>query len=89
MSRIPVTVAALALAVVAPVVACHDDHEHGSEPTSCKAIIDACHSKDTGSGPIHECHEFAESGKGEPECAAKKTECLSTCSGSPSDAGAG
>jgi hypothetical protein len=81
----------LALAVV-PVIlllACKDDHDHGSEPASCTAIVDACHPKDTGSGPIHECHEFAESGKTESECAAKKAECLSTCSGSPADAGPG
>jgi hypothetical protein len=87
MFRRILAVAAVTVAAI-PVLACHDDHDHDGEAASCKAIVEACHPKDTGSGPIHECHEFAESGKTEADCAAKKAECLATCAQGPTDAGA-
>ena len=59
--------------------ACSDDKKDDGAP-SCKAIIEACHPLDPGSGPIHECHEAAEAdGVTEQTCAGKKAECLATC----------
>jgi hypothetical protein len=67
-----------------------DDHDHsssssgGAEHTSpypsCQAILDACHPLDVGEGPIHDCHELAHETGTEQTCAAKKAECLTTCS---------
>jgi hypothetical protein len=73
------------VSVTALAWACSEDHEHGgtmtghtSEFPSCQAIIDACHPLDVGDGPIHDCHDVASAGP-EASCAAKKTECLATC----------
>ena len=81
MTKTSLAVLALLTALVAAIAACEDDHDHdtAAEPPSCKAIVEACHELDKGDGPIHDCHEFAEGGKTEAECAAKKTECLTTC----------
>jgi len=75
------------------VIACghDDDDDHSHSPTgehtspfaSCQAILDACHSKDVGEGPSHDCHEVAhDTGANEAGCAAKKTECVATCNAS-------
>jgi hypothetical protein len=64
------------------VVGCSDDKKttEAGDPPSCAAIVEACHPLDKGTGPIHDCHEAAEAeGVTEATCAAKKTECLSTC----------
>lgn len=46
---------------------------------SCERIVEACHEKDMGSGPEHECHEYAEGGATDDECAARESDCLSSC----------
>lgn len=54
-------------------------HDAGSKPT-CTQIFEACHPVDTGSGPAHECHEFAEAeATTEAQCQMRRTECLSAC----------
>jgi hypothetical protein len=45
---------------------------------SCERIAEACHDKDTGSGPAHECHEFSESST-DDQCAEKEDDCLASC----------
>lgn len=78
------------LAAVLGVWACSSDSttptpatmENG-EPTSpypsCQAILHACHPKDIGEGPPHDCHELAHDDGTEAKCAAKKDECVKTC----------
>lgn len=55
---------------------CGDDEgsPHDDLEPDCKAIVDACHSVDPGSGPAHECHEI-----GEANNAARCTEHLPSC----------
>jgi YVTN family beta-propeller protein len=49
-------------------------------PAECEAIVEACHDIDPGSGPIHECHEFAEDeATTKEQCVAMSQECLATC----------
>lgn len=68
-------------------VSCKSDAVDDSTPT-CEAIMERCHALDTGSGPIHECHEFAEAaGRTEAECQAESTSCFSLCVASVVDAG--
>jgi hypothetical protein len=64
--------------LVASALGCSDSHTHEDVSGSCKAIIDACHPLDTGSGPIHDCHEMSESST-EETCNSKKADCLSVC----------
>jgi hypothetical protein len=85
--------AAIIAAFVAVVWGCSDDHDHDgnahkSEFPSCQAVIDACHPLDTGEGAIHDCHEIAHDNATEEKCAAKKAECLATCTPSDADSGA-
>lgn len=71
------------------VAACSSDDEpkksasitgHTSPHASCQAIIDACHAKDVGDGPVHDCHDVASaSSASEASCGAKKDECVRTC----------
>lgn len=88
--------AATAAAFAAVIWGCSSDDDHHSSSSSggdhtspypsCQAIIDACHPVDVGDGPQHDCHEIAHDNGTEASCAAKKAECLVTCS-SVSDAG--
>jgi hypothetical protein len=66
---------------------------------TCEEIIEQCHPLDTGSGEIHECHEFAEAATTtEADCVAMKAHCEEVCvasdagttgdAGTTSDAGA-
>jgi hypothetical protein len=84
---------ALAAALVAVAWGCSSDDdkgqssssssggdEHTSPFPSCQAILTACHPLDVGEGPIHDCHELAHDDGTEEKCAAKKAECLTTCS---------
>ncbi len=49
-------------------------------PAECEAIVERCHPLDPGTGPIHECHEYAEaSGRTAAECSARQTECFAAC----------
>ncbi|MBX3233617.1 MAG: hypothetical protein KIT84_11485 [Labilithrix sp.] len=75
-----------------------DDHDHSSSSSgghtsefpSCQAIITACHPLDNGPGPAHDCHEVGHDNPTEEKCAAKKAECLATCTApGTSDAGDG
>jgi hypothetical protein len=82
--------AALAAVLVAVAWGCSSDDDqkpssssggdHTSPYPSCQAILDACHPLDVGEGPIHDCHELAHEEGTEQTCAAKKAECLTTCS---------
>jgi len=78
------TVCALAL-FAAP--GCGDD-DAPVNPPECEQIAERCHELDPGSGPIHECHEFAESGHTAAECTAMQAECFAACV-EPSDGGGG
>lgn len=55
---------------------------HTSFP-SCEEISLACHNVDVASdgGPGEECHVLSHVSRTEEACAAKKTECLTYCSG--------
>lgn len=53
-----------------------------STQSECATITQHCHAIDPGSGPIHDCHEFAEtSGRTPSDCAMRLTECLAVCVG--------
>jgi hypothetical protein len=55
--------------------ACDDEDEQND----CKLIQEACHARDPGSGPIHECHENAEGKWTQAQCTSNKAMCLSLC----------
>ncbi len=69
------TIALVACATL--IAACSKDVEG-----SCERIAEACHEKDPGSGPVHECHEFSE-GTTDEKCAEKEDDCLATCEDAP------
>lgn len=56
-----------------------DDHDHDERPAECKAIIEACHGPDKGSGDIHECHESAETTWTKDQCVSNSARCLGLC----------
>ena len=80
-----VITAGLTSAIVS--LGCSDDHDHTSTFPACQAIIDACHTKDDGPGPAHDCHEVAHGAKDEATCTAQKDACVRTCNSAGSDAG--
>jgi len=57
-----------------------DEKENGEELSSpaCKAISEACHAADSGSGEAHECHELAHQDVEAP-CALEKESCVAVC----------
>jgi hypothetical protein len=59
----------------------------GASFASCKAIVDACHDVDEGVGPVHECHDLSHEATTDEACAARRTECVATCSAAAHDAG--
>lgn len=60
-----------------------------SPPAECEEIVEACHMVDPGTGPIHDCHEFAEAmGRTAAECSAMRASCIALCRAA-ADAGAG
>lgn len=60
--------------------ACKDDAPPTSAKPDCDAIVDRCHPLDPGSGPIHECHETAESREtSNAMCAAQRASCFAIC----------
>ncbi|MBS2012918.1 MAG: hypothetical protein JST00_08530 [Deltaproteobacteria bacterium] len=88
-----VLISAAIVAAFAGIFACsHDDdhsHEdggaHSSAFASCQAILDACHEKDVGTGPVHDCHELGHDATSDAPCAAKKDECVKTCNAATTD----
>jgi hypothetical protein len=59
-------------------------------PPDCEAIVEACHPKDPGSGPVHECHETAETAGTAHDaktCADKKVACVTLCNAAATPAG--
>lgn len=62
------------------------DTPAGASFASCKAIVDACHEVDEGTGPVHECHDLSHEASTDEACAARKTECVAICT-SAGDAG--
>jgi len=66
--------------------ACGSDDEPSR--AACEAIVEACHPLDVmGPGPIHECHENAESVWTPEQCAAEKTHCTQEVCVASGDAG--
>lgn len=55
--------------------------------SDCDDIVAACHFVDPGNGPIHECHESAESQWRGLECANNKARCVTLCAQAAADAG--
>lgn len=95
-----VLISAAIVAAFAGVFACSHDHDedghshgdggtHTSAFAACQAIIDACHEKDVGTGPVHDCHDLGHEATSDAPCAAKKDECVKTCNaaGTEDDAG--
>lgn len=59
---------------------CSDSH-HDTTPAAdpvCTAIMDRCHSLDTGSGIAHDCHVLAEMNNG-AMCRAQQAACFAGC----------
>lgn len=80
-----IAIPVLSLSLLAFSPACGDDHDddHDTEETltgDCKAISDACHELDDGTGEAHECHEVAHAGKA-ADCTEHLEHCLETCAG--------
>lgn len=73
----------LVLVVTATLVgACSDDHSHTTDTGRpvCTEIYERCHPLDPGTGPIHDCHEFAEDeATTNAQCGLRRTECFTTC----------
>jgi hypothetical protein len=69
--------AAFSMAGILLFVACGSDEEPSR--AVCEQIVEACHPLDTGSGPIHECHESAEGTWTPEQCSAEKAHCLEVC----------
>ncbi|TAK23864.1 MAG: hypothetical protein EPO40_25230 [Myxococcaceae bacterium] len=88
--RLTTTLLPMLLALLLASAAC-DDHDHDTAGTpTCEAIIARCHPLDTGSGPAHDCHEFAESrGQTEAMCVARRDDCFRSCVASDAGADAG
>lgn len=77
----------LPAALLAAVAACSDSTPAPAGKPTCEAIFERCHPLDTGSGDIHECHEFAEAAATtEAQCVARRASCFTACTAS--DAGA-
>jgi hypothetical protein len=59
-------------------------------PPDCEAIVDACHPKDPGSGPVHDCYETAQTAGTAHDaktCADKKVACVTLCNAAATPAG--
>jgi hypothetical protein len=74
---------ALALLLPFTSVGCGDDEDKAADPhenvaPDCADILKACHDKDPGEGPIHDCHNVAEANNA-TACAEDKPGCLSAC----------
>lgn len=69
-----------ALALCAFGSACGDDAVV-EDRTACEEIVERCHPLDTSAtGPIHECHEFAENPSvTNAQCQAMHDSCFATC----------
>jgi hypothetical protein len=67
----------VSFALAALVAACQGSNAPAPE---CEAISERCHDVDPGSGPIHDCHEFAEvAGRTAQECIAMQAQCNAVC----------
>ena len=61
-------------------VACSDNAVAPIARPDCEAIVERCHPLDPGTGPIHECHEAAESAATtNAMCTAQRASCFATC----------
>lgn len=59
---------------------CSDDPPAETGKPDCEAIVERCHPVDPGSGPIHECHETAESRETtNAMCVAQRAMCFAIC----------
>jgi hypothetical protein len=86
MSSLPLDRRLVAVASAALLFACGGGTT--PRPAECEAIVDRCHALDPGSGPIHDCHESAESTWSQAECVANAAICQAVCVATDSDAGA-
>ncbi|MDB4996901.1 MAG: hypothetical protein JWM74_4333 [Myxococcaceae bacterium] len=76
---VSVAIAALGLCLAA---GCSSSLPAVTTTPDCDAIVDACHPKDPGSGPVHECHETAETAAAAHDaktCTDKKNACVALC----------
>src|SRR5688572_16714861 len=75
-------------AIAAAVGCSSSDDETGQTalPADCKAIVDACHPVDVGTGAIHVCHETGNKGDG-ASCTSQKQSCVDMCHAAVMDAG--
>jgi hypothetical protein len=64
-------------------MACSDDHDDG-DGDACGRILDACHPKDIGVGPVSACHDIAHDGD-EHACehAIDDDDCITICEAAP------
>ncbi len=68
------------VALVSMLGACSDNTPAPAGKPVCEEIVERCHPLDTGTGAIHECHEFAEdSATTNAQCTARRAECFTTC----------
>jgi hypothetical protein len=70
-------VALLALVGSIGLAGCGDDDAEATPP-ECEEIAERCHDLDPGSGPIHECHESAETGTA-ASCTEMRAMCFAVC----------
>ncbi|MBK8170816.1 MAG: hypothetical protein IPK60_10810 [Sandaracinaceae bacterium] len=69
----------IALGFSLAATACSDDAAPAGKP-ACDELAETCHPFDTGSGPIHECHEYAEDpSHTDAQCEAMHTSCFALC----------
>jgi hypothetical protein len=64
------------------IIGCHDDDGHHAttdRPHVCEEIVEACHARDPGSGPIHDCHTNAEATWTAEQCSSNAPRCYSVC----------
>jgi len=86
--RIPYLLATLG--VTFTLGACKDDAVPTSAKPDCDAIVERCHPLDPGSGPIHECHETAESREtSNAMCVAQHAVCFAVCVATDGGGGGG
>ena len=80
---------ALSALAVAALLACSSETPTPAGRPTCTAIYERCHPLDTGSGDIHECHEFAETASTtEAQCQARRVSCFTACNASDGGADA-
>ena len=86
--RIQSTLSFIFVATVLATAGCGNEAAAASPP-ECVAIVDRCHAFDTGSGPAHDCHAFADTATSAAECTAMQASCFATCTAAVDGGGGG